>query len=64
VQAFTKKALNRLIAAGQQQDFPASVSNGRVRIKKPVVTYDLGTFSVTNCARLPIYFETNDLVPF
>jgi hypothetical protein len=28
-----------------------------VRIQKPVVTYDLGKFSVTNCARLPNYFQ-------
>jgi hypothetical protein len=28
----------------------------RVRFQKPVVTYDLGKFSVTNCARLPNYF--------
>jgi hypothetical protein len=32
-----------------------------VRIQKPVVTYDLGKFSITNCARLPNYFVINVL---
>jgi hypothetical protein len=32
-----------------------------VRIQKPIVTYDLGKFSVTNCARLPNYFERHFL---
>jgi hypothetical protein len=31
----------------------------RVRIQKPVVTYDSGKFSVTSCARLPNYFKIN-----
>jgi hypothetical protein len=29
----------------------------RVRIQKPVVTYDLGKSSVTSCARLPNYLK-------
>jgi hypothetical protein len=33
----------------------------RVRIQKPEVTYDLGRFSVTNCARLPNNFQLNEL---
>jgi hypothetical protein len=31
----------------------------RVRIQKPVVTYDLGKSSVTSSARLPNYFKIN-----
>jgi hypothetical protein len=31
----------------------------RIRIQKSEVTYDLGKFSVTNCARLPNYFKIN-----
>jgi hypothetical protein len=31
----------------------------RVHILKPVVTYYLGNFSVTNCAKLPNYSKIN-----
>jgi hypothetical protein len=30
-----------------------------VRNQKPVVTFGLGKFSVTNCARMPNYFKIN-----
>jgi hypothetical protein len=36
-----------------------SQQQARVRIQKPVVTYDSGKSSVTSCAGLPNYFLKN-----
>jgi hypothetical protein len=49
-------SLDKKGAMGVAPFKPVNKYNALVRIQKPVVTYDLGKFSVTNCARFPNYF--------
>jgi hypothetical protein len=61
---WTKKNLATLLSSEAQltctrQPTPSKNGTHFVRIQKPVATYDLGKFSVTNCARLPNYLKIN-----